>query len=168
MGFSEFYFLGNITKLHGLKGHVVLKLDTDDPSSYYNMESVFVGIHDQPVPFFIEEITPLKTDTLKVLFKDVESGMLVGKEVYLPLSTLPKLEGNQFYFHEVIGFEIRENGASVGIIDKINDKASQPLFILTVVTGEERIIPIIKDWIVEVNREAQYIEMNLPEGILDL
>ena len=35
----------------------------------------------------------------------------IGKNVFLPLSTLPKLSGNQFYYHEVIGFEVREADA---------------------------------------------------------
>ena len=30
------------------------------------------------------------------------------------------------------------------------------------------IIPIIKDWILEVNREQKFIKMQMPEGLLDV
>ncbi len=168
MQLSDFYFLGNITKLHGLYGHVTLKLDTDEPSSYYHMESVFVNINEQPVPFFIEEIDVLKPDTLRVLFRDVEAAILVGKEVLMPLNTLPPLTGKQFYFHEVIGFDLRNQTEKIGIIEKVNDKAAQALFLIVKETGEEQYIPIIKEWIVDVNREDKYISMDLPDGIMDL
>ncbi len=168
MKISDCYFLGTITKMHGLKGHVTLKLDTDDPSEYYKMESLFVEINGQLVPFFIEEIDVMKSNTLKILFKDVEAGMIVGKETYLPLSTLPKLTGNKFYYFEVVGFEIMENNTKAGTIISINDKAAQPLFIIAREDSKELAIPIIKEWILEVDREAKQIKMNLPEGILEL
>ena len=34
--------------------------------------------------------------------------------------------------------------------------------------GKEIIIPIIKDWILEVNREEKFIQMFLPEGLMDV
>jgi ribosomal 30S subunit maturation factor RimM len=42
---------------------------------------------------------------------------------------LPKLTGNKFYFHEVIGFTVVDvNFGEVGQIVHINDKAAQALF----------------------------------------
>jgi 16S rRNA processing protein RimM len=38
---------------------------------------------------------------------------------------LPKLTGNKFYFHEVIGFEVEKLGY-VGKIESINDTTAQP------------------------------------------
>ncbi len=166
MQVTDCFYLGTITKMHGLKGHVVLKLDTDEPSEYYNMESVFILINGQLIPFIIEEIDVLKTDTLRILCKDIEGSRIVGCNVYLPLDLLPKLEGNKFYFHEVINFEIRENNKKVGVILGVNDRAAQPYFITADEDGSEQLIPIVDSWILEVNREGKFIEMNLPEGLI--
>lgn len=93
---------------------------------------------------------------------------VIGKNVYLPLHTLPPLQGNQFYYHEVLGFEImEEDGKSCGIIASINDQTSQHYFMLKL-ADKEIIIPIIKDWILEVNRTEKFIKMNLPEGLMDV
>ena len=92
----------------------------------------------------------------------------IGKNVFLPLTTLPKLSGNKFYYHEVIGFEIREeDGKSCGNIVEVNDQTAQHYFILKL-ADKEIIIPIIKDWILEVNREEKFITMRLPEGLMDV
>jgi 16S rRNA processing protein RimM len=93
---------------------------------------------------------------------------VVGKDVYLPLSTLPVLTGNKFYYHEVVGFEIREeDGKSCGIIESINDQTGQHYFLLNL-ADKQIVIPIIKDWILELNREEKFLRMSLPEGLMDV
>jgi 16S rRNA processing protein RimM len=107
-----------------------------------------------------------------VQFEDVDSeeeaDQLLGCAVYLPLSMLPKLEGNQFYFHEVIGFEIEDKHLGVfGIIQSINDTTAQPLF--EVLNGEvEILVPMIDQFLVEIDRKNKKVVMNLPEGLLDI
>lgn len=167
---EDCYFLGKITRKHGLQGNVVLKLDTDQPELYNRLEGIFVEINGLLTPFFVEKQQWHKADKI-ISFKNATEAMVeqtVGKNVFLPLSTLPELKGNQFYYHEVIGFEILdENGTSCGIIKEINDQTAQHYFILDL-KGKEVIIPIIKDWILKVDRENRQIQMQLPEGLLDV
>ena len=53
---EDFYYLGKITKVFGLKGEVVVCLDTDEPEKYHQMESVFLLIGEEPVPFLVESV----------------------------------------------------------------------------------------------------------------
>ena len=168
---DECYFLGKITRTHGLAGNVILKLDTDQPEFYTKLEGIFVEINGLLVPFFVEKQQWSKDNSKIISFKNSTLQMAeqtVGKNVFLPLSNLPELKGNQFYYHEVIGYEIKEtSGNTAGIIKEINDQTAQHYFILNN-SGKEVIIPIIKDWIIEVNREEKLIKMELPEGLLDV
>jgi len=168
---EDCYFLGKITRRHGLQGNVFLKLDTDQPEMYTKLESIFVDINGLLVPFFVAKQSWSKGETLIISFKNSTEALVnqaVGKDVYLPLSTLPKLTGNQFYYHDVIGFEIREeDGKSCGIIESINDQTGQHYFVLNL-AGTQIVIPIIKDWILEVNREEKFLKMALPEGLMDV
>ena len=93
---------------------------------------------------------------------------LIGLEVYLPLSMLPKLEGNKFYFHEVIGFEIEDKRLGVfGKIISINDSSAQPLF--EVVNGSvEILVPMIDQFLVKIDRENKKVIMDLPEGLVEM
>lgn len=168
---EDCYFLGKITRKHGLSGNVILKLDTDQPELYKKLESIFVEINGLLVPFFIEKVAWSKQDTLNLLFKNSNENLveqLLGKNVFLPLSTLPKLTENQFYYHEVIGFEIlEEDGKTCGTIESVNDQTAQHYFVLNF-AQKEIVIPIIKDWILEVNREEKFIKMQLPEGLMEV
>ncbi|MBD8018668.1 ribosome maturation factor RimM [Kaistella pullorum] len=168
---EDCYFLGKITRRHGLQGNVFLKLDTDQPEMYSKLDSVFVDINGMLVPFFVAKQSWGKADTLIISFKNSTEALVdqsLGKDVYLPLSTLPNLTGNKFYYHEVIGYEIREeDGKSCGTIVSVNDQTAQHYFMLDF-AGKQIIIPIIKDWILELNREEKFLKMALPEGLMDV
>lgn len=168
---EDCYFLGKITRRHGLQGNVFLKLDTDRPEMYNRLDSILLEINGLLVPFFVAKQQWSKGDTLIISFKNATEALVdqsLGKDVYMPLSTLPPLTGNKFYYHEVVGFEIREvDGKSCGTVVSVNDQTAQHYFILDL-AGKEVIIPIIRDWILEVNRDGKFIKMALPEGLMDV
>ncbi|RQO38239.1 16S rRNA processing protein RimM [Chryseobacterium sp. KBW03] len=168
---EDCYFLGKITRRHGLAGNVILKLDTDQPELYNKLESIFVEINGLLVPFFIEKSSWSKLDALNLAFKGSSEALVdqvLGKSVYLPLATLPKLSGKQFYYHEIIGYNILdENDNDCGVIRSVNDQTAQTYFILNF-EGKEIVIPMIKDWVLEVDREERIIKMQLPEGLMDV
>ena len=169
---EECFYLGKIVSKFSFKGEVLIKLDTDEPESYEKMESVFVDYNNNLVPFFIEKSVLHKSDLLRVKFEDVDTEEdaddLMKAEIYLPLSLLPKLEGNQFYYHEVIGFTIVDNTFGVvGVIKAINDSTAQALFEIDR-QGVEILIPMNDEFIEKVDREAKEVIVNTPEGLIDL
>ena len=133
---------------------------------------MFVECNKHLVPFFIENSNLHKNDFLRVRFEDVsneeEADALLGNAVYLPLKMLPKLTGNKFYYHEVIGFEVEDQRLGiVGKIQSINDSSAQPLF--EVLNGEiEILIPMIDLFLVKIDRENKKVIMNLPEGLIEM
>jgi len=169
---EDCFYLGKIAKKFSFKGEVLIYLDTDEPELYENMESVFVEFNKNLVPFFIENSSLHKNDFLRVRFEDVDSeaeaDKLIGLEVYLPLSMLPKLSGNKFYFHEVIGFEIEDKRlGGFGKIISINDSSAQPLF--EVVNGSvEILVPMIDQFLVKIDRVNKKVIMDLPEGLVEM
>ncbi|SCY47991.1 ribosome maturation factor RimM [Flavobacterium caeni] len=169
---EDCFYLGKVAKKFSFKGEVLLYLDTDEPELYQNMESVFVELHNNLIPFFFEYAHPHKNDFLRVKFEDVDTeddaDELIGSALYLPLKMLPKLEGNKFYFHEVVGFAIEDKKHGViGQIESVNDSTAQPLF--EVRNGnKELLIPMIDHFIVAVDRKNKVIRMDLPEGLVEM
>ncbi len=169
---EDCFYLGKIAKKFSFKGEVLIYLDTDEPELYENMESVFVEFNKNLVPFFIENSSLHKNDFLKVKFEDIETEAdadeIMGCEIYLPISMLPKLEGNKFYFHEVIGFDIEDQRLGIfGKIVSINDSSAQPLF--EVVNGSvEILVPMIDQFLVKIDRPNKKVVMNLPEGLVEM
>jgi len=172
MRIEDCFYLGKIVSKYSYRGELLIKLDTDDPQLYEKMESVFVSIRDSLVPFFIEKSRLHKSNLLRVQFDDIkseeEAQRLVGAELFLPLSMLPKLSGNRFYYHEIIGFSLQDaKHGNLGVITGVNDSAAQALFELEK-EGKQLLIPINDEIIQKVDRSKRTIFVSTPEGLVDL
>ncbi len=169
---EDCFYLGKIVRKHSFKGEIVAKLDTDEPELYQELESVFVALGNNLVPFFIKTISLQKGNQLRIRFEDVENeddaDAIMGVELYLPLKFLPKLTGNKFYFHEVIDFDMEDvNYGSVGVITGINDTSAQPLFEVNS-NGTEVFIPMIDNFIKKIDRENKKVIVETPEGLIGM
>lgn len=169
---EECFYLGKIVSKFSFKGEVLIKLDTDEPESYLEMESVFVEYGNNLVPFFIEKSNLQKSNLLRVKFEEVDSEEdaedLLKCDIYLPLDLLPELDEDQFYFHEVIGFTVEDvNHGTVGILTGINDTTSQALFEIEK-DGKQILIPMNDEFLQKVDKKNKNIVVNTPEGLIDL
>ena len=169
---EDCFYLGRIVRKHSFKGEVVLKLDTDEPELYQEVESVFVNIGNNMIPFFIKDSLLQKGNQLRVNFENIQSeadaDALLKSGVYLPLSMLPKLTGKKFYFHEIIGFAAEDVAyGAIGTVTGVNDSSAQPLFEIEK-EGMQILVPMIDDFIVKIDREQQKILLKTPAGLLDM
>ena len=105
---EDCFYLGIIAKKYSFKGEVILKLDTDQPEIYENLDAILVDFGKALVPYFVEKSLFQKGNQLRIQFEEVyseqEADKLLKKDAYLPLNLLPKLEGTKFYYHEISGF----------------------------------------------------------------
>lgn len=169
---KDCFFVGKIVKKYSFKGELLVKLDTDDPEQFLEMESVFVEQHKNLIPFFIEKCSLHKSSLLRVKFEEVtneaDADALLGTELYLPLSFLPKLSGNKFYYHEIIGFKVIDvNFGDLGVVAGVNDSTPQHLFEIAY-KDKEILIPINDEIIKKVDRTKKSLQLEAPEGLIDL
>ncbi|MDP5231219.1 MAG: ribosome maturation factor RimM [Cellulophaga sp.] len=169
---SDCFYLGKIVSKYSFKGEVLIKLDTDEPEEYENLESVFISLGNNLVPFFIKKSSLHKSTLLRVRFEEItdesDADRVMGSEIYLPLTLLPKLTGTKFYFHEIIGYTLLDSvHGDIGVVESVNDTTSQALFEVKK-DGKELLIPINDQIITKVDRENKTIHVTTPEGLVEL
>lgn len=167
---ADCYQLGEVIKTHGLNGEVSIHLDVDFPEEYENLESVFLLQKGRLIPFFIDYIQ-IQGNKALIKFEDVDSiesaSELAKIELYLPLSSLPELPHDGYYFHDLVGCEVFENGKKLGLIKEVIDLNSNEL--LNVINGEKEVLIPLKDEILKkVDIKAKRIDVELPDGLLNL
>lgn len=167
---EECYILGSITKPWGIKGQVMLFLDVDSPEDYRDLDSAFVEVKGQLVPYFFH-IDQLNGNRAVATFEELapeQVQALVGHELYLPLDLLPKLEGNKFYFHEVVGFHVVDSVyGDIGVLQQVIEYPAQPLFQIDK-NGTEILVPVIDPVIDKVDRTLKTIFITAPNGLIEL
>lgn len=172
MNTEDFYYLGRILKTHGNKGQVMTHLDVDDPGTYETLESVYLDLHGEFIPFFINSIELKHNRKAVVKFDDFDTledaESLQGLEMYLPIKGLPKLKGNQFYYHEIKGYQvIDQNHGPVGSIEDILELPHQSLFQIRF--GEKEIlVPIVDEIIRKVDRKKKLLMIEAPAGLIEI
>ena len=169
---EDCFYLGKIVKKYSFKGEILAKLDTDQPDIYENLDALFIEVSNSLIPYFVEKSQLHKSNLLRLKLEDVTSegdaDALLKKDLYLPLDLLPKLEGNAFYFHEIIGFQvIDENFGPIGQITGVNDSTTQALFEIDH-HGKEVLIPINDNIINSLDRTVKTVLVKTPHGLIDL
>ena len=169
---KDCFYLGKIVKKYSFKGELLAKLDTDEPAIYENLDAIFIDLNNTLIPFFVQKSQLHKSDLLRLKFDDIDNEEdaeeLLKSDLYLPLELLPKLEGDKFYFHEIINFQlVDENFGHVGIVTGVNDSTAQALFEVDR-EGIEILIPINDDFIKKIDRVNKNITVNTPEGLIEL
>ncbi|MBN9294721.1 MAG: 16S rRNA processing protein RimM [Flavobacteriia bacterium] len=173
MNKADCYHLGYVSKLHGFKGEVSLFLDVTDPSEYRKLDMLFIELNGNLTPFIIEKIQLTSKNFALVKFDGInsedEASFLVKKQLYLPVSTLPKLSGTDFYDHEIIGFKVIDlHFGEVGVMEQVIDLPVNPLFQIIHQSGSEVLIPLRKDFITRIDRENKELHLDVPQGLIEI
>ena len=172
MKLKNCYFIGHISRKHGYKGDLLVKLDVDDPTKYKNLESVFLDRKGRLIPFFLKSCKLTQKGFLHIHFEgvdtEVEADKLCNSGLYLPLSFLPPLEGNKFYYHEIEGYTVIDRTyGKVGTMKEVVNEAIQPLFCIKN-GNKEVLIPIVDSIIDELDRENKSLYLTCPEGLIEV
>ncbi len=172
MNKEQCFQLGYVAKVHGLRGEVNVVLDVDYPEDYEDLKHLFIEQKGRLIPFFLEHFVLQPGNKALVKFEELNTidqvEGLVGSEVYLPLTELQELDEDQYYFHELIGFEVfDETKGLIGPVQIVYDLETQDLLGVTH-QGKEVLIPIQDGIILKVDKAAKKVFCQLPEGLLEI
>lgn len=171
MADKNFYYLGTLTKPFGLKGALCAYFDVDDCERYLDLDAVFIETDGEMLPYMIEDLQFRGNNQFVIKLQDVDIDNVrefVQTELYLPLSRLPKLTGNRFYFHEVIGFQVvDEQLGEIGTCKGFMELTNNPLMQVDH-DGTEILIPASSEFVTNVDRENKTLHITTPEGLVEL
>ncbi|MCR5550661.1 MAG: ribosome maturation factor RimM [Bacteroidales bacterium] len=168
---DEFFYLGTLTRPFGLKGELCAFFDTDNPERYTQLDALFLDLDGEKIPYTVEHIAYRGNNQFVIKFDGIgpnECREFAQVELYLPLSQLPPLDGNRFYFHEVIGFTvIDERLGEIGTCQDFLEVSNNPIMQVNH-NGTEILIPASQQFVTQVDRENRILHVSTPEGLVEI
>jgi len=168
---SKFY-IGYIAKCHGLHGHFSLKLDFAEDLCLLFDTIKIVYLQDNNEPQYVTKAIPNSKVFLRTKIKSVNTREEVKKilrhKVYIKIGDHSNIEKAINKKNELLNFKVIEsNHGEIGIITEIDFKRNQPLLIIQK-NNNKILVPYVKDFIKKIDHSSNIIELNLPEGLLEI
>ena len=176
MTLDETYQLGTILKPHGLRGFVAAMFDADDAASYKKLKTVYLALPAAPTQLVahpVEKVQPVPGSNrvllkLRGIERIEEAEPLRNATLHLPLTELPKLADNQFYFHDVLGFTVvDEHLGELGTVENFYELPQQDMLAMRY-QGQEVLVPVVNEIVTHADMSAQKVFVKLPDGLLDV
>lgn len=169
--------IGYTKKAHGTNGRIKINIEEQYLEDFVQADFVFLEINGQKMPYFIDDIQ--FGGALIVHFEDVESRetatLITSKAVFLREKDLIPEEEREYAippttleYAFIEGYTlIEETHGKIGVIEKIEAFPQQEMAFVQA-SDKVLMIPIAKEWLLNIARETQEIKMKLPEGLLGL
>jgi len=159
------YFL----KTRGLKGELKTVLLDDIKLDISQIESIFVKEKGQYIPYFIEYIHD-EESALIVKLEDVDSpetaANLRGKKIFIPTEALVQ-ENETTQYDQLVGYSAYNQNQKIGKILKLEEYPQQVMALIQD-AKKDFLIPLVEEFVISIDNDAEEIHFQLPEGILDL
>ncbi|MHB8261396.1 MAG: ribosome maturation factor RimM [Bacteroidia bacterium] len=165
---SQLIKIGKLTRVHGLKGAIVVSGD-----NLYNIEIkkndfLFIEINNIPTPFFISEVNMigknlvLAFDGIKTIDK---AKALIGKEVYADEKniSLKKSKTTSLQGYDLVD-KLKGN---MGKITELIALPKQQL-ISVQIEGEETLLPYTDEFVKRVDHKTKTVYYCAPDGLFDI
>jgi 16S rRNA processing protein RimM len=165
-----------VRKTQGRHGEVAVELHTDVPDRFrVGLELFALAQDNSRRELRVEELWPHKA-LLVLKFAGVDSisdaELLIGCELQVPRSQRAQLESGWNYVSDLVGCVVFDSGREIGRIEDVQFGAGEaPLLIVVsgVGAGSKRYeIPYAEAYLKSVDLDRKQIQMQLPEGMLEL
>lgn len=175
-GATRFLVVGTVRRPHGIRGEVSVSVDTDRPSTVYRAGRVLHVGDAEGRPgaqrLTLEKVRPFKGGML-VKFREIETldaqvESLRGATLLLPAEEAPPLAEGEVYYHQLVGVRVLAGGREVGSIRAVLELPGSITLAVTRPGARELLIPFVREWIRRLDVAAGELELDPPEGLLEL
>ena len=98
-----------------------------------------------------------------------DADRLAGIELQIPQEQRAELEAGAAYISDLVGCSVADRGRLIGTVAEVRFGAGEaPLLVIRQQSGDEVFIPYAESFLKRTDLAACRIEMELPEGLLEL
>lgn len=162
---------GKILREKGLQGSLIVSIKPNLQDLVKKISSLFIEITpNRFIPYFIEQKQIINQFQYQFFLKGISSKeqavTFLNKELFVLQETYNKFI-NIPTDKNWIGYKIIFQQKKIGIVENIIIQKFQTL-VVTEINHKEVLIPIHKNAITQINNQKKEIEIDIPDGLLEI
>jgi 16S rRNA processing protein RimM len=167
----EYFKIGKLVAVHGLKGELLLKHTLGKKTSLKGLQAIFIEEKKKSfLPWFIETAKIKNEEEIYLKLEGVntrEASMkLLQKEIWITEPDFKKFAAKTTPSN-LLGYIIISNNESLGEILELIEQPHQLLCRLEI-KGKEVLIPLHTESLQKIDHKKKEVRVELPDGLLDI
>lgn len=170
------FVVATIRKPHGVRGELSLTVETDHPKAVFRPgRSLLVGdARGRPLGWSLTIVRarPVTDGILlqaaELTSRDQRVEGLRGHTLLIPSEEAAPPAADEIFYHDLVGSRVLVNGEPVGTVRDLLETGGAELLVVRRPGGRELLVPFVKEVVRRVDAERREVEIDPPEGLMDL
>jgi 16S rRNA processing protein RimM len=172
MNWDAMALVGRIARAHGLRGQVIVNLETDFPEERFQPGAELFVERGGRVEAVTITTVRFHRDRPVIGLRGVESiaeaEAFAGLELRVPLAALAPLPDGVFYRHDLIGCRVVTiSGGEIGVVTDVEGSMAGSRLVIDGTAGEV-LIPLAAEICRAIDPVAKRIVVDPPAGLIDV
>jgi 16S rRNA processing protein RimM len=167
--------LGRIVGAHALRGEVRVRIFGDGPQNLLSVPQIWLAEAREAVqarPAVVVGAGSGRVGEVRLALEGVETRnaaeALKGLLVLAEAADLARLEGGEFYWHELVGCQVEtSDGRSIGSVREIWESGAHDVLVVDAGRGAPVLIPTAREIMTGVDLESRRIVIDDLPGLLE-
>ena len=163
--------VGVITSPHGIAGEVNVFPTTDDPKRFRRLKEVILVKGKTESTVEIENVKFFKQMVILKLkgYDDRDSVEKLRQcSLLVPRENAVRLQKDEYFIADLIGLKVLDsdqNDEEIGTLEDVMSTGANDVYVIRKTSGEELLLPAIKQCVLEVNVMDGFVRVHLLEGL---
>lgn len=164
--------VGRIARAHGIRGQVIVNLETDFPGErFVSGAELFIKRDGRARPLTLTSVR-FQHDRPVIGIAGIETvndaEALAGAELRIPMARLAPLPENTFYRHDLTGCRVEtREGVVIGTVENVEGTLDRSRLVVAGTAGEV-LIPLVSAICTLIDLAGKRIVIDPPAGLIEL
>lgn len=169
---DEMAVVGRIARAHGIRGQVIVNLETDFPEERFQPGAeLFVNRAGMVEPVTVTTVR-FHRERPVIGLRGIDdmnaAGELAGVELRVPIECLAPLPPGAFYRHDLVGCQVEtREGGPIGIVKDVEGTMGGSRLVVET-PGGQVLVPFVVAICTTIDPAGKRIVIDPPEGLLEL
>jgi 16S rRNA processing protein RimM len=173
---KEYFRIAKVKGAHGLDGKLKIYVISDIIERFEKGNTVYFKKSDKFLKYTVYHFQPVKKRDALLKVDGINdrncAELFDGTEIFITSddaeSIRSELDEDTFFYHDIIGCQVRYDGKTIGIVSDIMDGGAGQILVIDCGDNKNVLIPFVEPMVDTSDLKNNVIKINPVEGLLDI